>query len=107
MTTNSDTPRTDAVRQDYGRSAGIVDVNFARTLEREIVQLKEQLETERDRNPANVCRSCGHVGDFWFDRTIIDDGLGEAMHYRCEKCGKSNDQQEWGGDKRVPNEPKC
>ena len=68
--------------------------NKATELEDKLVEAKEQLEVEQERNPANVCRSCGHVGDFWFDRTIIDDGLGYGMHYRCEKCGKSNDQQE-------------
>ena len=40
----------------------------------------------------NVCSHCGHIGDFWFDRTLTDeaDGMGEGMHYRCCECGKAD-----------------
>ena len=55
----------------------------------ELRKRAEEAEAElRESFPANVCPHCGHVGDFWFDRTLDREPWEEpAMHYRCEKCG--------------------
>lgn len=56
--------------------------------------------------PENVCSHCGHVGDFWFDRTWedLDDGLGESMHYRCEACGRADIPTKEKHNERLPEE---